>query len=71
MNFIKYLILFLIKFYQTFLRDLNYQSCKYFPNCSDYAIEALFKKGVLRGICLSVKRIMKCNPFSKGGYDPV
>lgn len=46
-------------------------SCKYIPTCSEYAIEALKKYGPFKGSYLTVKRIIRCNPFSKGGYDPV
>lgn len=45
--------------------------CKYIPTCSDYSIEAIEKKGVIKGLALSVWRICRCNPLSHGGYDPV
>jgi len=45
--------------------------CKYYPTCSEYARQAITKYGVIKGILLSFKRFCKCNPFSKGGYDPV
>lgn len=45
--------------------------CKYYPTCSDYSKQAIEKYGLCRGIILSIKRILKCNPFSKGGYDPL
>ena len=45
--------------------------CKYFPTCSEYAKQAIKKYGTIKGIFLSMKRFLKCNPFSKGGYDPV
>jgi putative membrane protein insertion efficiency factor len=45
--------------------------CRFQPTCSQYAIEALQKRGVFVGICLSVWRIIRCNPFCRGGYDPV
>ena len=46
-------------------------NCKYYPTCSEYAIQAIEKYGVLKGSVLSIKRVLKCNPFSKGGYDPL
>ena len=46
-------------------------SCKYYPTCSEYTKQAIEKYGVLRGCMLGGKRILKCNPFSKGGYDPL
>lgn len=45
--------------------------CKYYPTCSEYSKQALEKYGLIKGSFLSIKRILKCNPFSKGGYDPV
>lgn len=45
--------------------------CKYIPTCSEYSKQAILKYGVLYGSFLSFKRFLKCNPFSKGGYDPV
>lgn len=62
----------LVRFYQEYLSGLKgYSSCKYFPTCSQYAIEAIEKYGALKGGLLAVWRILRCNPFSKGGYDPV
>ncbi len=45
--------------------------CKYYPTCSAYAVEALQEFGILRGLVLAVWRVLRCNPFSDGGYDPV
>ncbi len=45
--------------------------CKYYPTCSNYMLEALKKYGIFKGLFLGLKRILKCNPFSKGGYDPL
>lgn len=62
----------LIRFYQRYSSMLKgHPTCKYFPTCSQYAIEALEKYGVIKGGLLAVWRILRCNPFSKGGYDPV
>ncbi|HEX2788028.1 MAG TPA: membrane protein insertion efficiency factor YidD [Ignavibacteria bacterium] len=61
----------IIKLYQITLSPLMGNSCKFYPTCSNYAIEAFEKRGVLAGIYLTTKRILRCNPFSKGGYDPV
>ncbi len=61
-----------VKFYRKYLSPLKgHATCIYTPTCSAYAIEALEKHGVLKGSFLAMKRILKCNPFSKGGYDPV
>ena len=45
--------------------------CKYYPTCSEYMKQAIEKYGIIKGVYLGTKRILKCNPFSKGGYDPV
>ena len=62
----------LIVFYQKYLSALKGGStCKYVPTCSQYAIEAIEKYGPLKGLGLAIWRVLRCNPFSKGGYDPV
>lgn len=60
-----------IHFYQKYLSPLKRNHCKFTPTCSQYAIEALQKYGVWKGSWLAFKRILRCNPFSYGGYDPV
>ena len=67
----KILFIGLIRFYQLFISPLFPPTCRFYPTCSQYAIEAIQKKGVLRGGWLAVKRIAKCHPFHSGGYDPV
>ena len=49
----------------------THERCKYIPSCSNYGIEAIIKYGSIKGSYLTIKRIFRCNPFSKGGYDPV
>lgn len=61
----------LIRFYQRALSPLKPPSCRFHPTCSSYMLEAVEKHGTLRGVWLGVKRILRCHPFSKGGYDPV
>lgn len=69
---IKNLLIRFIKFYKKYLSPLKgHAMCIYTPTCSSYAIEALEKYGVIKGGMLAVFRILRCNPFSKGGYDPV
>lgn len=60
-----------IKLYRKYISPLKAPSCKYYPTCSQYAIEALDKYGLFRGGFMCLWRILRCNPFSKGGYDPV
>lgn len=61
-----------IRFYQKYLSALKgYSTCIYRPTCSQYAIEAIGKYGALKGGMLTAWRILRCNPFSRGGYDPV
>ena len=67
----KTLCILLIRFYQLFISPLFPPTCRFYPTWSQYAIEAIQKKGVLRGVLLAIKRIAKCHPFHPGGYDPV
>lgn len=68
----KRFLIFVIKFYQKYISCLKgHPTCKYTPTCSSYAIEALEKHGFIKGTILAVWRILRCNPFSKGGFDPV
>lgn len=68
----KKILLGIIRFYQKYLSGAKgYSSCKYCPTCSRYAIEAIEKYGAFKGGILAAWRILRCNPFSKGGYDPV
>ena len=68
----KKILLGIIRFYQKYLSGaMGYSSCKYYPTCSRYAIEAIEKYGAFKGGLLAAWRILRCNPFSKGGYDPV
>ena len=66
----KILIMF-VRFYQLFIPPMFGPSCRFYPTCSAYAIEALQKKGALKGSWLTIKRLLKCHPFHPGGYDPV
>lgn len=66
----KKVIIKLIKLYQK-TPGLIHFNCKFYPSCSNYMIDAINSYGVFKGIYLGIKRIIRCNPFSKGGYDPV
>lgn len=65
------LIYLLIRFYQKFISPLLPPSCIYTPTCSQYAIEAVQKYGVIKGGWLATKRILRCHPWHEGGHDPV
>lgn len=67
----KKVLLFLIKEYQKKLSPLKKPCCRFYPTCSAYALQAIEKYGALRGGWMSLKRILRCHPFHKGGYDPV
>jgi len=60
----------LIKTYQYLISPLMAPSCRFTPSCSQYAIEVIAKHGVIRGSWLSFKRVLRCNPWNPGGYDP-
>ena len=67
----KALITALIRFYQLFVSPLKPPSCRFSPTCSQYALESVETHGALKGTMLSVRRVLRCHPFSRGGYDPV
>ncbi|MFN3305806.1 MAG: membrane protein insertion efficiency factor YidD [Candidatus Kapaibacteriota bacterium] len=67
----KYFLIFLVRFYQTIISPLLPPSCRFYPTCSNYSLEAIQKYGAIKGLCMSIKRISKCNPMHPGGYDPV
>ncbi|MBQ7362376.1 MAG: membrane protein insertion efficiency factor YidD [Bacteroidaceae bacterium] len=60
-----------IRFYQRCISPLTPPSCRFTPTCSQYAIEALRKHGVLKGLYLAIRRILRCHPWGGSGYDPV
>lgn len=68
---IRKLFIFLIRIYQVTLSPVFGQHCRYEPTCSNYAIEALQKHGIFHGGWLGLKRLVSCNPWHEGGYDPV
>ncbi len=67
----KYLFIGLIRFYQKIISPLTPPSCRFYPTCSHYGLEAVQKHGALKGGWLAIKRIGKCHPFHPGGFDPV
>ena len=65
---LKFLSVRLIKFYQKYL---SFGNCRYIPSCSEYMLEAILKHGFFIGLCLGIWRILRCNPWSSGGFDKV
>jgi len=65
------ILIAIIKVYQLFISPLSRGKCRFIPTCSSYAIEAIDRHGVIQGLYLSAGRILRCNPFNPGGYDPV
>ena len=66
----KALLIKLIKFYRKFISSSMRAECKYTPTCSVYALEVLEKRNIFSAIILIIWRLLRCNPFSKGGFDP-
>ena len=71
MNFLTYILIKIIKFYRYLISPIFGNSCRYSPSCSEYSIEALKEFGLIKGIFKSFTRILSCNPWGKGGLDPV
>ncbi|AVM49115.1 membrane protein insertion efficiency factor YidD [Capnocytophaga sp. oral taxon 878] len=67
----KYLFIYLVRFYQVAISPLKPPTCRYTPTCSQYTLEALQKHGLLKGGWLAIKRICSCHPWGGSGYDPV
>jgi putative membrane protein insertion efficiency factor len=65
-------VIFIIRLYQRWISPLKAApSCRFYPTCSQYAIDAVSKYGIIKGGFMAIKRILKCHPFHPGGYDPV
>jgi putative membrane protein insertion efficiency factor len=67
----KKLLLLIVRGYQLLLRPVLPPACRFSPSCSQYSLEAINKYGAMKGAWLSIKRIIRCNPWNPGGYDPV
>ena len=70
-KFLIYPFLTLIKIYQTLISPLLPSTCRFSPTCSEYSKQSLIKHGLIKGSILSIKRILKCHPWGRNGYDPV
>ena len=72
LNLPRILLLFLIRGYQmTFSRLMPQNTCRFYPSCSHYGYQAVYKHGVIKGSLLAAWRVLRCNPFNAGGYDPI
>ncbi|CAG7857633.1 hypothetical protein MCAMS1_02533 [biofilm metagenome] len=60
-----------LRFYKYFISPVLGNNCRFYPSCSTYAVDSLNKQGVIKGLYLTVKRILKCHPYHEGGIDPV
>ena len=67
----KKILLGLIRFYQVFLSPVFPPACRYDPTCSEYARMAILTRGIRKGLWLALRRVLRCHPWSRGGYDPV
>ena len=65
------IFIFLIKFYQKAISPFLGRRCRFYPTCSEYTKQAVYKYGAFKGLYLGLVRILKCHPFHKGGYDPL
>jgi putative membrane protein insertion efficiency factor len=71
-NWPRLILLALIRFYQmTFARALPADTCRFYPSCSHYGYQAIYKHGAFKGLFMATWRVLRCNPFNPGGYDPV
>lgn len=68
---VKKVLLFILRVYKKYISPILPNSCRFYPTCSEYAIEAISKYGVVKGSIKSMYRVLRCNPLCKGGYDPV
>ena len=72
LNFPQFLILALIRIYQKIISPgLPGNTCRFYPTCSHYGYQAVFKYGAIKGFFIAIYRVFRCNPFNPGGYDPV
>ncbi|PKM47382.1 MAG: membrane protein insertion efficiency factor YidD [Firmicutes bacterium HGW-Firmicutes-8] len=67
----KSLVIAVIQFYRKVISPLKPSACRFYPTCSEYAVQAVQKYGVIRGVIKALGRILRCHPFNPGGFDPV
>lgn len=71
MSYLKKIVIGLVRVYQKIISPLFPPTCRFYPTCSAYFIQAVEKYGVIKGTFLGIRRILKCHPFNPGGYDPL
>ena len=64
-------LIFIINIYRKFISPIKSGKCRFYPTCSEYAVQAVEKYGAAKGMLMVIKRVLKCHPFHPGGYDPV
>lgn len=65
------LLIYMVRIYQKYISPMRGPTCRFYPTCSQYSIEAYKKYGAMKGTYLTIRRILKCHPFHPGGYDPL
>jgi putative membrane protein insertion efficiency factor len=68
---VRRIIIFFIRIYKRLISPILPNSCRFYPTCSQYAIDAVEKYGAAKGVVMAAYRILRCNPFNRGGYDPI
>jgi putative membrane protein insertion efficiency factor len=68
---LKKILIFIINIYRRFISPIKTGKCRFYPTCSEYAVQSIEKYGAAKGMLMAVKRVLKCHPFHPGGYDPV
>lgn len=66
-----FILMGVLKFYKLVISPWMPGACRFYPTCSEYSLQAIKKYGIFKGFYLSLKRVLRCNPYSKGGYDPL
>jgi len=70
-NLVRKIFVLPIRFYQRFLSPFLPRRCRFYPSCSQYALEAILRYGIFRGSFLALRRLLRCGPWHPGGYDPL
>lgn len=67
----KKILIFIINIYRRFISPIKTGKCRFYPTCSEYAMQSIERYGAVKGMLMAIKRVLKCHPFHPGGYDPV